>query len=280
MKTVRALVAQQGLSTLQRPRFEPGLLLEDDDLTAGVDYTRNLMRLMFRSLFGCGVICGLDIEALPVCNGAQLKITVGGGLALDCMGDAIELPKAQTLTYDPDCKPFPPKIWVAVCYTEKCCRPRDISCSPDDDAHVVHTRAQEGFEIRLYDQPPECACSCGQPPTSKPPPADPCCDQHAEPAAATSGQPGNRDYCACYKDHNEGKCACACGCECVVIGVIDTTMPVGGYKPDHGLPVDRGMVRWIRPVLTGFYLHCPKPTLRGETADEPEAPAGEPGQIG
>ena len=52
-----------GSSTLVRPRFSPGLLLRDDDLKVGVDYTRELSRLMFRSLFGCGVICGLKVEA-------------------------------------------------------------------------------------------------------------------------------------------------------------------------------------------------------------------------
>jgi hypothetical protein len=278
MKTAKPLAAQQGLSTLQRPRFEPGLLLEDDDLTAGVDYTRNLMRLMFRSLFGCGVVCGLDVEALPFCNGSQLKITVGGGLALDCLGGAIALPKAQTLTYDPDCKPFPPKIWVTVCHIEKCCRPRDVSCSPDDDGHVVYTRAQEGFEIRLYDQPPDCACSCGQPPVGNPPAADPCCDDHAEAAAANKKAMSGTSYCDCYKNHNEGKCTCDCGCECVVIGVIDTATPAEGDVPAGPRAVDRGMVRWIRPVLTGFYLNCPKPSLPGQNADKPKAPEPEPVQ--
>jgi hypothetical protein len=44
--------------SLIRPTYSPGLLLEDDDLTAGVSYTRGLTQLLFRSLFGCGVICG------------------------------------------------------------------------------------------------------------------------------------------------------------------------------------------------------------------------------
>src|ERR1043166_3552764 len=160
MKTVKALVSQQGLSSVQRPRFSPGLLLEDEDLTAGVDYTRNMMRLLFQSLFGCGVICGLEVTAVRTCNRRKLKVTIDPGVALDCSGNPIWVPKGQVVSYDPDCTTLPEWIWVTVCYIEKCCRPKDVSCSPDDDSHVVQTRAYDGFEIKLYDQRPECACSC------------------------------------------------------------------------------------------------------------------------
>ena len=247
MEMPKALVSQQGLSSLQRPRFEPGLLLEDEDLTAGVDYTRDMVRLMFRSLFGCGVICGLKVEGRLICNNSQLEITIGKGLALDCMGDLIQIPKAQTLRYDPECEPLPPKIWVAVCYIEKCCRPRDISCSPDDDSHVVHTRTHGGFEIRLYSQMPECACSC------------------EKPLAET------QDICACYEAHMDGECACECGCTCVVIGVVDTKMPEDSREAEGNLPVDWNMVRRIRPILTG-YLECLKQKVREDLANNPPKP--------
>src|SRR6266511_3754463 len=102
MTTVnKKYASHQGLSTLERPRYSAGLLLEDEDLTASVEYTRNMMRLMFRSLFGCGVICGLDVEAKLICNGRKLSVMIGNGVALDCLGNPIEIPKAQTIEYDP-----------------------------------------------------------------------------------------------------------------------------------------------------------------------------------
>src|SRR5438477_12454528 len=103
MRTVKALVSQDDLSSLQRPRFSPGLLLEDEDLNAGVNYTRDLTRLLFKSLFGCGVICGLQVKARPTCKGSRLEITVPKGLAFDCLGNPLEVPVSQTFEYNPDC---------------------------------------------------------------------------------------------------------------------------------------------------------------------------------
>ena len=51
----------KGLSTLVRPKFGPGMLLQHDDLEQLSAYTREINRLMFRSLFGCGVVCGLVV---------------------------------------------------------------------------------------------------------------------------------------------------------------------------------------------------------------------------
>ena len=42
----------KGTSSLVRPRFEPGMLLQHDDLELMSSYTRELNRLMFRSMFG------------------------------------------------------------------------------------------------------------------------------------------------------------------------------------------------------------------------------------
>lgn len=295
MVNAHELMKQAGLSTLQRPRYSAGLLLEDEDLTAGVDYTRDLMRLMFRSLFGCGVICGLTVRAVLTCQRGRVSIAIDGGLALDCLGNPIQLPKAQSLVFAPDnCKPLPPKIWVTVCYLEKSCRPRNVSCSPDDDGRVVQTRTYDGYEIKLYADPPGCACSCAPKP---PKPSEPrpgytnaggCCQDATTPGAGTgtgtrttggydttTGGEGQAptyeltadQICECYRKHNEGVCGCGCGCNtCVVLATIDTTVTRGedgtrgGAVKDSSdaeptLYVNDSMVRRIRPVLTG-YLPC------------------------
>src|SRR5438874_7512870 len=87
-------VSGRDVSVLERPRYTAGLLLEDTDLTAAVKYTRDMSRLLFRSLFGCGVICGLDVTALLTCNGSKIEVTVASGIALDCSGNPIYVPKA------------------------------------------------------------------------------------------------------------------------------------------------------------------------------------------
>ena len=279
MTTTKPLVSQRGMSTLQRPRFGAGLLLEADDLTAGVDYTRNLMRLMFRSLFGCGVICGLKVTAELVCNRSKVSVTVQKGLALDCMGDPIYVPVPTTLVYDPDCKEIPPRLWVVACYVEKCCRPKDVSCSPDEDGQILHTRSHDGFEIRLYAEEPACACACGaKADESAAAPAaangsgatDTTTTDATAGAVASAGDATPRPAgCECYDDHNAGICDCDCGCDCVYLATVDTrrallqkTIDPKTYGPvesskdsEPSLQIAAENVRRIRPVLTGF-LQC------------------------
>ena len=84
----------KGLSTLVRPRFGPGMLLQHEDLDQLNVYARELNRLMFRSLFGCGVVCGLVVTTDAKCGP---RITVDAGLALTCDGDPIYVPKASPL---------------------------------------------------------------------------------------------------------------------------------------------------------------------------------------
>jgi len=274
MNKAVALKKQEGLASLARPRFYPGLLLEDEDLTATVDYTRNMMRMLFKSLFGCGVICGLGVTAELTCERRKLSVTVARGVALDCMGNPIEVPRATTIEYDPDCKKPPSEVWVTVCYLEKCCRPRDISCSPDDDGQIKHTRSMDGFEIRLYDAPPECACSCARrqaPSTTNG--HGPCCQDPA-PTSATPASAGAASAngngaattgagrataaipleCECYRHHYDGDCACDCGCTCVLIGAI---------KIDWTAATADGPIQY----LTGYeFRRLIRPILRGEFA--------------
>jgi hypothetical protein len=268
MTTAKDYVSQCGSGTLERPRYSAGLLLEDDDLTAAVDYTRNMMRLMFRSLFGCGVICGLDVNAKLTCNNSKIEVTVGKGVALDCVGNPIEIPKDVPITYDPDCTPFPEEfdLWVVVCYCEKCCRPRDISCRSDDTGHLVKTRILDGFEVRLYDTRPKCVCSC-EPPDEDHPAVNACCDDDETPAtpapsdatgatgegSAPAG-PAVPPECQCYVAHAKGKCGCDCCCPCVLVGKVHVTFdPVSVDSNPHP-----EFVRRIRPMLMAYY-NCLNP---------------------
>lgn len=333
-------VAEDGVSTLSRPRYTPGLLLEDDDLTAAVEYTRNMMRLMFRSLFGCGVICGLKVTAQLTCKGRKVEVTVGKGVALDCLGNPIEIPKAVKVVFDTHCDPPPAWLWVVVCHVEKCCRPKDISCAPDEHGQIVQTRIMEGFEVRLYPKRPKCACSCEPPDPGTTTTRSDCCDDDEDEATAAAqgqvqgqgkaaalaqqqsamtarerinagflpGDPGDvltpgrdfndrlQDYlddqrkdpaaptqttaeppklpelCDCYQDHFDGTCDCHCCCPCVLVGKVNPKLLEDGRTPvdlesteAQGLRVENQWVRWIRPVLTGYYK-CIKAVTATATA--------------
>jgi hypothetical protein len=280
MKTVKPLDCKAGSSGIERPLFSPGLLLEDEDLTAGVSYTRELSRLLFRSLFGCGVICGLEVKGELFCKRQQLRVTVGPGLALDGAGNPIQVRKSVQLWTSPDCKKLPKTVWVVICYKELGCHSREVACSPDADSQSVKTRAVDAYEIKLYEDPPACACSCGKKPrgTSVTPPPGNCCEELIEdpapaaPAApAAAGTTAEPDPCDCYKRHFDATSCVDCGCSCVLIATVSTVRDAKDEKDiDLNVPddietrVDASVRRWIRPVLTGM-CKCRKPKAAAPT---------------
>lgn len=262
MNTNTPLLTQRGTASLLRPIFSPGLLLEDEDLTSAVAYTQNSLRLMMRSLFGCGRVCGLELEGKLTCKGRKAEITVKKGVALDCKGNPIEVREDVVLEYVPKCdNTMPPQFWVAICYVEESCMPTNVACSQEDDDRIVHRRSFDRFDVRLYKFLPECACSCEKPEKKvKPRAPGACCDDEAAPAAAneddgdeghgdvatTTGAGGEgNDHCACYADHNIGKCECDCGGHCVLLGRLD----VGAEAPK--LTSNYEARRFVRPMLLG-----------------------------
>ena len=97
---------------------------------------------------------------------------------------------------------------------------------------------------------------------------------------APSGQPRQPrlpEVCDCYEDHLEGKCDCDCCCPCVLIGKIHTTVTPDGDDVNpkstdpQPLAVDRSGVRWIRPVLVGYYKCLKHLTKVAAPAQDPRA---------
>jgi hypothetical protein len=265
----------KGTSTLVRPRFAPGMLLQHDDLDQLSTYTRDLSRLLFRSFFGCGVVCGLVVKSDPKCG--QDAIVVGAGLGLDCAGDPIYVPKDTRVTIDENCQPNPNDVlWVVLCHAVKCCAPRPSICPSDDDGEETSscTRERDGFEIRVVAQRPTCACSCvieQQGPAAA----------GVVPAAGPSYILDEGEGCQCvdpkdpcYADHYLGVCGCGCddcargaSCDCIVLARLDKSEHDGTTSWD----VDHSVRRFIRPVL----MRDPQPAIDRQNRRKPvvEAPA-------
>lgn len=150
-------------STLVRPQYSQGLLLNDDDLTQAVDYTRELNRLLFRSLLGYGVISGLLVKPSMPCG--KLELSVEPGVALDCHGDALHLPKECKIAVATTCTTPPlSTLWVVARRHQKYCAPRGVVCAPDDDdAASAFTRIYDGVEIAVIKEWPACVCGCRPP---------------------------------------------------------------------------------------------------------------------
>lgn len=83
--------ASQGFA---RPRFFAGQLLTEEDLDLLSDYIVGKNRLRNRTLVGDGVVCGLEVTCNP-CGGGS--VVVHPGSAIDCCGNDIVVPCAQTL---------------------------------------------------------------------------------------------------------------------------------------------------------------------------------------
>jgi hypothetical protein len=262
-----------GDGSLVRPRYTPGLMLQDDDLTAAVTYTRELNRLLFRSLLGCGVICGLEVVCDDNCG--KLTIAIAPGLALDCCGDPVALAATQTFVLDPSCKPLPDSMCIVLRGHDRSCLPRSSAC----DTGCTTTRINEGWELRILTDCPECGCGCTPPKavdvrTAAPAAAAALKTSKAansakaakKPVAATAVLPAASGAAAasldsadcrcidlndpaaqaCYGDHYAAKCSCCTDCEWVTLARVYLDKAADG-SPKHY--VDHSVRRLIRPVL-------------------------------
>jgi hypothetical protein len=230
-----------GTSTLERAKFGPGMLLRHDDLEQLNVYPRELSRLLFRSLFGCGVVCGLVVQP-PEDKCDKIWVTVASGLALDCSGDPIYVPKKTgPLSFVP--KSNDTQLWVILCGTTTGCSPRTSACASDDEeSSPVSSREKDGYEIRIVRTLPKCICACGDEQTT----------DHA--TQGTAAGTIDRDCpCVgpenpCYADHYDGVCGCdagkdcGCCCDCVVLARLEK-LSDGPWTVTHKVR------RFVRPVL-------------------------------
>ena len=212
----------EGTSNLVQPKFGPGMLLQHEDLELQTTYTQQLNRLMLKSLFGCGVVCGLDVSFDP----KSRTITVKRGVAIDGYGDLIEVPRDHNILASENCQEPGEDLWVVLCRTVKYCVQRSTTCS-DDDSTTQPTRAIYGYEIHIKPEFPSCACGC---------------------VKVTSGDGGTPEYSTdeCYDSHQQLKCNCTCNgetqsnSECVLLARV---------KKDESEPEDTSVRRVVRPEL-------------------------------
>lgn len=70
---------------LRRLHFVPGRLLGAADLAAEQDYHRERLRRLARATLGAGIVSGLEVRC------GRQEVTVSPGMAIDCLGELIEL---------------------------------------------------------------------------------------------------------------------------------------------------------------------------------------------
>lgn len=265
--STKLLATAAGKASLKRPQFSAGLLLQDNDLTQIVDYVRDMTRLLFRTMLGCGVMCGFEVAQSQIYQECyrKLKIDVEKGVALDCRGDLIELPSKKTVEIDLPCEiQIPTDIWVVIRRCETHCEPRDVMCSPqDDDISSIKTRICDSYEIKILDSDPAAGCC-------------PCPKDRSN--AGTIEKANNccafiaSDEDPCYKQHYKGACDCECICDCIVLAKMQVELGEGNNL--IAKPADYSVRRFVRPVLMRDPLVPYKEASDAGRRDTENSPAG------
>lgn len=86
--------------TLRRPHFSPRQLVTADDLNAGVSYLVERSRRHNRYLHGCGIVCGLQLDASMALNQDTLDLSISAGAAIGPHGDMITVPARPSLLFN------------------------------------------------------------------------------------------------------------------------------------------------------------------------------------
>jgi len=153
----------------RRLRYFHGMLLDDKDFQAEQQYHAGKRRLLNRMLHGSGVVCGLDIKGKK--DGQWIEIS--SGLALDCSGNEIWVPKTQHVDLNSllppkdkpknaECKEVEDQgdvktYYIGIRYEEKPTNPVSVylpsgSC---EEKTCENSRYKEGFCIEVVDCCPE-----------------------------------------------------------------------------------------------------------------------------
>jgi hypothetical protein len=140
-----------------RPRFFPGELVTDADLTAAVDYHRAQQLLANSIVAGWGVYCGfslcIDQDTCTVCVGPGVAIDAKGRELVNDQSICIARPKPQDVdakaACDPCAKPADEKLYLAIVYDDclDSAKPRygnacGTSADPGCDFSRVRERAR------------------------------------------------------------------------------------------------------------------------------------------
>jgi hypothetical protein len=152
-----------GYNEFGRLRYFHGMLLDDKDFTAEQEYHNKKRRFLNRMLHGSGVVCGLEFNGKK--DGQWIEVT--SGLALDCSGNEIWVPRntrIELATLLPpkdkgknysECEeeelPKPNTYYIGIRYEEKPSNPVSVylpsgSC---EERTCENSRYKEGFCIEV-----------------------------------------------------------------------------------------------------------------------------------
>lgn len=240
-------------------QFSDGMLVTAEDLTAAMRYPLSVIQVLLKAYFGCGIVCGLDLnnpaegQAAEVGKGVtnpvtgeitpppkrdpNFILTVEKGVALGCDGYPIEIcgPLKLDLTPDP-CRleRGPKKLYVAtrrVTAAEAAARPCGCSSTGGEPVQQC-TRMRDHVLVQAFDEDhlPAGICRVEAPSTKQ--------NGGTAQPYPVEWQPGAAAVCNCLKQC--GECGCR-GEPWVLLGSV----VVGEDGMD---PIDRSGRRYVKPI--------------------------------
>ena len=155
-----------GYNEFRRLRYFHGMLLDEKDFREEQQYHANKRRLLNRMLHGSGVVCGLDLKGRK----GKKSIQVTPGLALDCSGNEIWVPKDLKIDLTSllppknnpkgplDCKPVDQDgnkktYYIGIRYDERPTNPVSVYLPSGDceERTCENSRWKEGYCVEIVE---------------------------------------------------------------------------------------------------------------------------------
>jgi hypothetical protein len=150
----------------RRLRYFHGMLLDEKDFREEQQYHANKRRLLNRMLHGSGVVCGLELKGKK----GKKSIQVTPGLALDCSGNEIWVPKDLKIDLasllppknkpkgEPDCRPVDEEpnlktYYIGIRYDERPTNPVSVYLPSGDceERTCENSRWKEGYCVEIVE---------------------------------------------------------------------------------------------------------------------------------
>lgn len=261
-------------ASLERVRFRDGMIVYADDLDRAVQYPVDMFRMLVRAFFGCGIVCGLEVQLKknrdksperkgdPNCGDA-FSVVVKRGVAVDCAGYPIELCRDVVI----DVRPGPSSCQKPECVCilirrlsseESPRRPCGCGDEPASDDPCGGVRVKEHVQIKVFDCRDLPACVC----------------QHEKPRQDTTGTETRSDICRCLQAC--GACTCGSDACCdngwVLLGCVEFSMENG--QPMGIDTIDLSHRRYVKPIDCLCRRDAPEPPSEEcpPTGDDPDRP--------
>lgn len=151
--------------------FKDGMIVTAEHLQAAMHYPVSLFQTLVRAFFGCGIVCGLKVEAVDGCTDCEANkgkknvwdVKISQGVALDCQGYPLELCKSVSISLKPDpcsCDALPTCLCIAIRRYVSEDSQAISSCNGSESGQVHDPLKREQVMIQVFEccKLPENAC--------------------------------------------------------------------------------------------------------------------------